>query len=278
MKHIWESKIDSQPVEEQKEIDEDLIELEEPKIFHKISSEKGKEIKNLMSDEGTLITKKEDDEIINVSWDSYWNYFKEGYLWVVILFIVVPLISIECWCLMILQSLTAEWMDHFEETGSFQYYFWKFFYINMIHIFTILLAYFIIWYYSLIVSNRFFKKMANKIIKAPINLYFDVTPSGWILNRFSKDMQLIDDDLGFNTFNLLDWALSVIFTLYVACLISFWILTSLPFMLLLIFLFSKYYLGCYWELVRLEQLSFSPIISHLGEGINGSSTIWAYGR
>ena len=169
-------------------------------------------------------------------------------------------------------------MDHFEEEGSFSFYFWKFFIVNIINIICLLIAYFILRVYCLLIANRFFKKMANKIIKAPINLYFDVTPSGWILNRFSKDLQLIDDDLGFNTFNLLDWALSVIFTLYVACLISFWILTSLPFMVLLIVIFSKYFLRCYWELVRLEQLSFSPIISHLGEGINGSSTIWAYGR
>jgi len=35
-------------------------------------------------------------------------------------------------------------------------------------------------------------KMLNKVLSAPINLFYDVTPIGKILNRFSKDLNVID--------------------------------------------------------------------------------------
>ena len=35
--------------------------------------------------------------------------------------------------------------------------------------------------------------MLIKIMNAPINLYFDKTPSGRILNRFSKDIRRVDN-------------------------------------------------------------------------------------
>ena len=34
--------------------------------------------------------------------------------------------------------------------------------------------------------------MIERVILAPINLYFDITPTGRILNKFSKDLNLIE--------------------------------------------------------------------------------------
>jgi hypothetical protein len=34
--------------------------------------------------------------------------------------------------------------------------------------------------------------MLAKVLRAPINLFYDVTPIGKILNRFSKDLQVMD--------------------------------------------------------------------------------------
>ena len=34
--------------------------------------------------------------------------------------------------------------------------------------------------------------MIHKVMRAPINLFFDVTPTGTIMNRFSKDLNLLD--------------------------------------------------------------------------------------
>jgi len=38
--------------------------------------------------------------------------------------------------------------------------------------------------------------MFVKTLNAPVNLYFDKTPSGRILNKFSKDIDKIDNEVG----------------------------------------------------------------------------------
>lgn len=42
-------------------------------------------------------------------------------------------------------------------------------------------------------SEGFHKEMIKYVLKAPINLFYDVTPTGIVLNRFSKDLKVIDD-------------------------------------------------------------------------------------
>ena len=46
-------------------------------------------------------------------------------------------------------------------------------------------------------------EMLNKVLSAPINLFYDVTPIGKILNRFSKDLNVLDSQLLFTVGSLL---------------------------------------------------------------------------
>lgn len=39
------------------------------------------------------------------------------------------------------------------------------------------------------------KRLLHGVLRAPVNTYFDVTPLGRILNRFSKDMDHVDQGL-----------------------------------------------------------------------------------
>ena len=50
---------------------------------------------------------------------------------------------------------------------------------------------------SLKATKILHNKIFAKVIRAPINIYFDVTPIGKILNRFSKDLQVLDNQLCF---------------------------------------------------------------------------------
>jgi ABC-type multidrug transport system fused ATPase/permease subunit len=40
--------------------------------------------------------------------------------------------------------------------------------------------------------------MVEKVLRAPVNLFFDVTPTGTIMNRFSKDLQVLDNNIAFS--------------------------------------------------------------------------------
>ena len=70
--------------------------------------------------------------------------------------------------------------------------------------------------------------MVEKVVGAPINLYFDKTPSGKILNRFSNDIDKIDNEFPryafgwFSCFRDIIWTIECFacaaFDIYVAAL------------------------------------------------------------
>ena len=115
--------------------------------------------------------------------------------------------------------------------------------------------------------------MLQKVFNAPINLYFDVTPIGRILNKFSKDLSGIEREFAWDVGNFLAMAYQALAILIVAVIVVQWILIILP---LLGFLSYKLYTGSitsFRETTRLESLTKSPLLSLFSETFNGASTI-----
>ena len=50
-------------------------------------------------------------------------------------------------------------------------------------------------YFSWHGSVALHKAMVKRILNAPVNLYFDSTPTGRIMNRFSQDMTVFDTSM-----------------------------------------------------------------------------------
>lgn len=50
---------------------------------------------------------------------------------------------------------------------------------------------------SIRVSGKVHKDMLSRIIRAPCNLFFDRVPVGRLLNRFSKDLNIVDRVLAY---------------------------------------------------------------------------------
>jgi ATP-binding cassette, subfamily C (CFTR/MRP), member 1 len=124
-------------------------------------------------------------------------------------------------------------------------------------------------------SRKLHEKMAIAIFRSPM-AFFDVTPAGRILNRFSSDMYRIDEVLA-RTFNML--FVNAARSCYTLIIIS---VGSPPFIALILPLalmywyIQRYYLRTSRELKRLDSVSRSPIYAHFQETLGGVSTIRAY--
>lgn len=118
-------------------------------------------------------------------------------------------------------------------------------------------------------------KLLERVLHARPS-FFDTNPIGRILNRFSKDMDLMDINLPMTSQDVLQIffiALSAVIS--ISIVIPWFIVSLLPSVILFIFL-QKRYKSSSRELKRLDGLAFSPIYSQFVESSVGLATIRAH--
>uniref|UniRef100_A0A8C0J445 ATP-binding cassette sub-family C member 10 n=1 Tax=Chelonoidis abingdonii TaxID=106734 RepID=A0A8C0J445_CHEAB len=140
-------------------------------------------------------------------------------------------------------------------------------------VFTILRA-FLFAYGTIRAATVIHSRLLQRVMKATVT-FFDITPMGRILNRFSSDLYCVDDSLPFilniflaNVFGLLGMLVMITYGLP-------WIgLILLP-LTVLYFSIQRYYRRTSRELKRLYSLTLSPIYTHFSETLTGLSIIRA---
>ncbi|KFV41915.1 Canalicular multispecific organic anion transporter 2, partial [Gavia stellata] len=108
--------------------------------------------------------------------------------------------------------------------------------------------------------------------------FYDTTPTGRIINRFSKDIYVIDEVIPPTILMFLGTFFTSLSTMIV-------IIASTPLfavvivpLAILYFFVQRFYVATSRQLKRLESVSRSPIYSHFSETVAGASVIRAYRR
>ena len=117
-----------------------------------------------------------------------------------------------------------------------------------------------------------------RIVAAPI-AFFDVTPTGRILNRFTADMDGVDMQLGRIIAQFVNSVFNVIVGLLTVVIATrgFFAILLVP-LSLFFYRAQKVFRKTSTEVQRLESISNSPIFAHFGETLTGLSTIRAFGQ
>lgn len=134
----------------------------------------------------------------------------------------------------------------------------------------------ILWIFcSIEASRKLHERMAYAIFRSPMS-FFETTPSGRILNRFSSDIYRVDEVLA-RTFNMLFVNSARAFYTLVLIVASTPVFIVLIIPLGAVYLYiQRYYLRTSRELKRLDSISRSPIYAHFQESLGGITTIRAY--
>jgi ATP-binding cassette subfamily C (CFTR/MRP) protein 1 len=233
----------------------------------------------IADEEGAIKTKQnaEKSEQGKVKWGVYAEYAKTSNLYAV---------SIYVFALLLAQTAQIggsfwlkNWSEVNERTGSNPQvgkYLGIYFAFGTGSAALVVMQTLILWIFcSIEASRKLHERMAFAIFRSPMS-FFETTPAGRILNRFSSDIYRVDEVLA-RTFNMLFVNTGrALFTIGV-------IVASTPVFLVVIvplgavyLAYQKYYLRTSRELKRLDSVSRSPIYAHFQESLGGITTIRAY--
>uniref|UniRef100_A0A674D3X8 ABC-type glutathione-S-conjugate transporter n=1 Tax=Salmo trutta TaxID=8032 RepID=A0A674D3X8_SALTR len=128
---------------------------------------------------------------------------------------------------------------------------------------------------GIIASRHLHLDLLNNVLRSPM-AFFEVTPSGNLLNRFSKEVDAIDCMIPDGVKMMLGY----LFKLLEVCII---VLVAMPFagvillpLTLLYAFIQSFYVATSCQLRRLEAVSRSPIYTHFNETVQGASVIRAF--
>lgn len=219
----------------------------------------------------------EEDESVTVTLQTYYRLFKPGRGAPTIILIQLAFISfIAC---NILTSYTIQsWAyaepDKQEEKNNY--------YLGVALAFTtgtalfVMLAISILIYAQVRASHAIHNSLINKVFGAPINLFFDVTTIGKILNRFSSDLSVIDEQVFMDIGTTLICFYCAMTSLVVASIAVPWMLVLVVgYLAVCIWLFA-YAIPGFKDGWRLMFAAYSPILSFFQETFSGGTVVRAF--
>ncbi|SPQ98048.1 unnamed protein product (mitochondrion) [Plasmodiophora brassicae] len=115
----------------------------------------------------------------------------------------------------------------------------------------------------------------QRVMRAPVS-FFETTPMGRILNRFSKDQDGVDSLLPQSLSSFLQTAASCIATFILICVVTPPFIAILLPLLVVYYYVQRFYRSTSRELKRLDALMRSPLYAQFSETLNGLATIRAY--
>lgn len=128
---------------------------------------------------------------------------------------------------------------------------------------------------SLDAGRSLFIELLSSVLYSPMS-FFDTTPLGRVINRFSKDIYTIDEQIPQTVRSYLGTMAKVISTILYICIITPLFMVGLIPIMGFYYIAQRYYIRTSRELTRLESTSRSPIYALFSETLDGLATIRAY--
>ncbi|CAI4226961.1 unnamed protein product [Auanema sp. JU1783] len=248
----------------------------------------------LEKDNGKLVDDEEDLGLAEMSWKIYKNYIKAAGSWVV-------------WCILIMAFILnvvssifstfwlSRWLKNREEvvvqengtivrsSGSLAQspdtsYYATIYGVSLVILFVSgLFKACIFVKVSLNAASRLHSNMFNSVIRGAVH-FFDSTPTGRILNRFSKDMDEIDVKLPFTAEVFLQNMITCIgFLLVIAWVFPSFLIACVPLLAIFVMFILCFRAGIR-SLKRSENISRSPLFDHITTSLEGLHCIHSYGQ
>lgn len=125
-------------------------------------------------------------------------------------------------------------------------------------------------------SKVMLRQAVTRVLRAPMS-FFDTTPLGRITNRFSRDVDVMDNNLT-DAIRMFFFTMAMITSVFILIIAYFhWFAVALVPLYTLFVLAASYYRSSAREVKRFESVLRSDVFAKFGEGLSGVASIRAYG-
>jgi ABC-type multidrug transport system fused ATPase/permease subunit len=156
------------------------------------------------------------------------------------------------------------------------YYLWVYAGIGLVFMISTLGREIILFWGSIQASHRIHDRLMEHVTRAKFR-FFDSTPLGQIMNRFSKDIEAVDQEVTPAAVGVIYCFASIVTIVILISVITPGFLIAGIFISVLYFLIGMFYIHSSRDLKRLESVQRSPLYQQFGETLSGMTTIRAYG-
>ena len=219
-----------------------------------------------------------DDEDVTtgaIGGSTWWSYIRAAGGGKVILALILSILSQQVGTIMMNQWLT--WWTAHKFQQKIEFWFGIYDGIGIVTALLMVVVNTFILFGVLAASRTFHNKAFSGVIAAPMG-WFHVTPAGRVINRFSKDMESIDQRLMPQIFQAIAGLGSLISAVTILGRSSPVILGVLAPLFIIHWFLLRFYRATLRELKRLEARMRSPLQSKVNETLDGITTIAAFKR
>ncbi|KAI4254065.1 MAG: hypothetical protein LQ352_003311 [Teloschistes flavicans] len=149
--------------------------------------------------------------------------------------------------------------------------------LALLYVFISMMREAMIFWGSLIASWRLHERLLQSVTRAKFK-FFDSTPLGQIMNRFSKDVEAIDQEVAPIAVGVVGCLTSVLTIIILISVITPGFLIASVLITAIYYAIGYLYIRSSVDLKRLESVQKSPLYQQFGETLSGMTTIRAYGH
>lgn len=230
---------------------------------------------------GTKLVNTESVESGQVDYKVYLYYLKAFGVWAGLStffgYVISQAFSVACNTWLSNWSMDPDLMEPNPDEHTRNVYLGIYGLLGMLQVIFIFLGALTMAYGTIRSSRSLHYDMLSNILKSPMS-FFDTTPVGRIVNRFSKDVDVVDNTLPMTMRSWLMCFLQVISTIVVISMgTPIFLAICVPVAVIYYFI-QVIYISSSRQLRRMESVTRSPIYTHFSETITGAPTIRAYGK
>lgn len=224
------------------------------------------------------ITKAERRAVNSIGFQVYKRYIRAGLGKFPPYFIAIALLVSEVlahFCEIFTNVWLSFWADYKFPERSNEFYYGLYIVFTFLAYFFLIFAFLNLAYLTNTSSEVLNLKAAHRVLHMPMSL-MDITPMGRILNRFTKDTDVLDNEIG-NEVRVLMYFIGSITGILILCVIYLpYFAIAIPFLGFMFVAIGNFYQASAREIKRLEAVQRSFVYNNFNEILSGMMTIKAY--